>query len=419
MLHGLTLGVMAISMLIILAGCNYGHEQYHQSVPIDQLAVNEILALEVNDYGRFWDRNAANDIYAFLEKESAAQNIVLVTFIHGWHHNAKLDDDNRISFQTTVQKLQEKVNSDGFGNSRVAMNLQKNVKVFGLYIGWRGQSLPWILDYLTFWGRKAAAERVGGGDLREFLLKLQNLYERRNKNDHAQLTEHDTFMGMVTIGHSFGGQVALRTVVELVERDLVDDRAETDIVPGLGDLTVLLNPAVEAYQYERIYRVTRTGTFTYKQSPVLLTISADNDWARKVWFPIGRWVSLRFRASLKPEETQEWSQALGMYQLQQTHRFGITDKSDTLDGVECIRMDFSTIPQISKVAMNTIPDRSRNNYPFIVASTDNAELIDGHNGIFSETFINFLTEYVALAEGKRICIRRESLSEGNVLPVAK
>jgi len=403
---GLTVAAIGIAMLFVAAGCSYGHKQYDPSATNGRPASDGLLVLEVTDYGRFWDRSATDRLYKFLEHESSGKNVVLVTFIHGWHHNAELCDDNRRDFQKTVRELQEKVNKPDYAESRKALQLQEKVEVIGLYIGWRGRSLPSVLDYLTFWGRKAAAERVGGGDLREFLLKLQKLYKKRNSDGP------NTFMGMVTIGHSFGGQAVLTTVAELLENDLIDDGSESEGVQGLGDLTVLLNPAVEAHQYERIHRIAKKDvTFTGKQSPVMLTVSADNDWARSYWFPVGRWVSRLFRASLQTEEeAQEWTQALGVYEPQHTHRFKVTKQTHAVNEESCSQMDFSKLPAVDRVVMENISGRSNANHPFIVASTKSTELIDGHNGIFNETFRSFLAEYVALSQGKRICLRREAMT---------
>lgn len=408
MSYGLTFGGIALTMFLVLAGCSYGHKQYDPSASNGRPASDGLLVLEVTDYGRFWDRTANNQLYKFLEDETAGRNVVLVTFIHGWHHNAEICDDNRRDFQRTVRELQEKVNTRGYTDSRVALQLQEKVEVIGLYIGWRGQSLPSFLDYLTFWGRKAAAERVGSGDLREFLLRLNKLYKKRNSDSPS------TFMGMVTIGHSFGGQVALRTVAELLENDLLDDGVHSDGVHGLGDLTVLLNPAVEAQQYERINRIAKKDVkFPAEQSPVLLTVSADNDWARSYTFPVGRWVSRLFRASMPTkEETKEWTQALGVYEPQHTHRFTATRQTHAINEDSCSQMDFSKLPAVDRVVMQNIPGRSNANHPFIVASTNSTELLDGHNGIFNETFRSFLAEYVALSQGKRICLRRESMNRG-------
>ena len=409
MYYELTVGGVTLMMLFILTGCNYGHRQFDPCARSGQPAADGLLVLEVTDYGRFWDRDASDRLYKFLENESAGKNVVLVTFIHGWHHNADLSDSNRRDFEKTVRELQERVNTREYADARRKLQLQENVKVIGLYIGWRGESLPYLLDYFTFWGRKAAAERVGGGDVREFLLKLQNLYNERNRN--VQRAPSHTFMGMVTIGHSFGGQVALRTLAELLEHDLIDRGVQSEVITGLGDLTVLLNPALEAHQYERIHRVAKMeGKFNYMQSPVLLTMSADNDFPRRRLFPFGRRVSRLFRASLKGEEADEWTQALGMYEPQKTHVLEVTNDADTItEEIDSKTIDFSRYNVISGIAVKPLPERSKVNYPFIVATTSDQVFIKGHNGIFSDTFRTFLTEFVALSQGKRIALRREEI----------
>ena len=87
-------------------------------------------------------------------------------------------------------------------------------QIIGIYMGWRGRSLPGWLDYTTFWGRKAAAERIGEGDMREFFVRLDQTYR-----DH-QRGNAGTFLGLVTLGHSFGGQAVLRSVSAIFEQQL-------------------------------------------------------------------------------------------------------------------------------------------------------------------------------------------------------
>src|SRR5690606_5395767 len=148
--------------------------------------------------------------------------------------------------------------------------------VIGLYIGWRGRSLPGFLDYVTFWGRKGAAERVGQNDMKEFMARLQELYVE-HRPDARRPGQFPTippvngskFLGMVTIGHSFGAQVLMKAIGGSLEDQLqllnrhpaylrdtqpgVPDPAQRFAVSGVGDLIVLLNPALEASQYHRIH----------------------------------------------------------------------------------------------------------------------------------------------------------------------
>jgi len=47
------------------------------------------------------------------------------------------------------------------------------------------------------------------------------------------------------------------------------------------------------------------------------------------------------------------------------------------------------------------PDRQYN--PFIVAYTDN-DLVIGHSGVFEDSLRNFINDFVALTQGKRMVV---------------
>jgi hypothetical protein len=275
------------------------------------------------------------------------------------------------------------------------------------------------LDYLTFWGRKATAERVGDGDLKEFFVKLQKLYIDRNNDPSA---DPPTFMGLVTIGHSFGGQVLFKAVSGAFEKDLINEVASAKdkgqsklpgIVSGLGDMAVLMNPALEAFQYERIDRLTRQVAFNELQTPVLFTVSSENDSARQFWFPVGRYANFLFRPWFKNKvEKDLWMTALGEYEPQQTHTLEKhKDMPTTMDDKiyrDCAlkHMDFTAPLVLGEAQFSPKSNRCLPYSPAIIAYTDN-ELVDDHSGIFGPTFRDFLSVYVALAEGKRIFLIKE------------
>jgi hypothetical protein len=273
------------------------------------------------------------------------------------------------------------------------------------------------LNYLTFWGRKSAAERVGEGDFREFLLNLQHVYMERNRHDP---TQKSTFMGLVTIGHSFGGQMLFKAVSETFENDLISALAKAggpsktelpEIISGLGDMTVLLNPALEAFQYERIDRLTKNTVFNVHQAPVLLTVSADNDRARQIWFPLGRNVNLPFRPRFQTDEAKQlWLNALGEYAPQRTHTLEKTHEADTITDdlytqcrVVTAALTGSLVLAGPQLEATRHPPQLHS--PVVVAYTKQ-DLVYGHNGIFGEEFTTFLTDYVAYVEGKRMCLVR-------------
>lgn len=410
--------VIAIT-LSLQFGCDYGHKQYRQTSDTPGTGP---LVIEIDDYGRFWNPKAAEETLDAIAKGSLNKNTVVMAFIHGWHHNADDCDENFKNFHNSLGQLQKRLDEPGYRDARKQLNLSDDMQVIGLYVGWRGRSLPSFLDYFTFWTRKSAAERVGDGDLREFLTKLQKLYIKRNETQDSVDT---TFMGLVTVGHSFGGQVLFKAVSGSLERDLIDALSRgtqnpatnkislTEIVSGFGDMTVLLNPALEAFQYERIHRLARSSTFTSRQAPVLLTVSAEDDSARKYWFPLGRNLNLLFRPTFPDDKGKElWTTALGEYIPQQTHYLEKTDEpSDLKDSLyyECRikHEDFSDRHILGNAELKPQEERAQPYSPVVIAHTSN-KIVHEHNGIFGETFSEFLTDYVANIEAKRLCLIRES-----------
>ncbi len=410
------LNAAAVVMAVLLAGCDYGHQQFRPSS--EAASLPGPLVVEVDDYGRFWDREAADAALKAIADASENQNTILSVFIHGWHHNADESDDNFRNFKTSLERLLSKVEEPQSVMARQQLGLKEHVTVIGLYVGWRGRSLPGWLDYVTFWGRKSAAERVGDGDLREFFVKLQKLYMRRNHDSSKQ-----TFMGLLTIGHSFGGQVLFKVISGAFERDLLNAVANAtpqpagppklvEIVSGLGDMTVLLNPALEAFQYERIDRLTSGISFMDIQAPVLLTVSAKDDSARKYWFPVARNLNVLFRPKFQTDEIKElWTTALGEYEPQQTHDLEASNetqpaKDSVYSNCKILKQDLTGRPVLSGGA--ELSPKTRGEYshsPVVIAHTSN-KLVQEHNGIFGENFGDFLIDYVSFVQGKRLCLIR-------------
>jgi hypothetical protein len=73
------------------------------------------------------------------------------------------------------------------------------------------------LDYLTFWDRKHAAEHVGDGDLREFLLRLNLIY----RTSYQDRTSSTPYVGLVSFGHSLGAQVLFKAISSTMENELI------------------------------------------------------------------------------------------------------------------------------------------------------------------------------------------------------
>jgi pimeloyl-ACP methyl ester carboxylesterase len=408
--------------------------------------------VQVDDFGSLWDKRDADNILTEVQVGSESTNTIVVVFVHGWHHNADPTDDNLLSFKGALQSLAKNLSEEKRQIARKDLSGSASVKVIGIYVGWRGRSLPSFFDYLTMWWRKDAAERVGDGDVSEFLERLQRIYLRANSYsryaERSKRTPGDTpYMGLVTVGHSFGGQVVLKAVGRAIEGELVErapcqtDAVTSPSIPStptvervpidsFGDLNILINPALEAYQFARIDELYRQLSYPNTQSPQLVVFSADNDSARKMFFPIARGLTRPFRPAFRNSYQGElWGKALGEMVSQQTHQLTLTSDADSLSDADfapdrrqvIADYDFASQTVFSKVKLSPLSGvQAIPNSPIAVVVTHD-DIIDGHSGIFRKGFEGFLSGYIAFIEAKRVMRRyanfkREDITNNVPLP---
>ncbi len=429
--------LLAVFALLMLEGC----AMYNHAYPVDPPSIHgvDLRVVQADDYGSFWDTAVAQKTLDDVEQLSKTQNTLVVLFIHGWHHNAAPDDDDLLASAAALVALQEELSQEKRRALRNRMTGSSEFRLVGIYVGWRGRSLPGPLDYLSFWGRKNAAERTGEGDVSEFVLRLQRIFLRANEVDPRDPTRvRKPFTGLVTIGHSFGAQVLWKTISREIEEplaerapclaDVLDPTLGAREVPertpinGLGDLNILLNPALEAYQYARVDALSRQLRYPSTQTPQVIVFSADNDDARKIWFPLARAATGPFRPNFRPDyQGPLYGAALGELASQRTHVLGLAPPGslDSLvpedyDGETKIRnFDFTgdtTFGGIElKPDVGPPPQASRIAYSPVMVVQTHDKIIDGHGGIFLKDFRGFISKYVAYIEGKRLLLREEQL----------
>ncbi|MGH8204603.1 MAG: hypothetical protein ACREST_08330, partial [Steroidobacteraceae bacterium] len=305
----------------ILAACSgYRHEAYR----LDDRSKFEdgdldLYFVEADDEGWFWQPEQADRALLAVEESARARDTFVLLFVHGWHHSAQCCDSNVQSFRKTLGQLRGELARDVYAGARAeyaqAEKPEDDFKVIGIYLGWRGQSLPGFLDYFTFWGRKSAAERVGENDSREFIARLNQLYlKKRGEEDQRN------FLGLISIGHSFGAQVLMRATASTLEQQLIGldapsgylrrpapeaPRGDGQALQGIGDLIVLLNPATEAAAYHRLHLLSMGLRYRSSQTPVMLTISTENDYARHRLFTFGRVLGEFFTGKPRKEDEFE------------------------------------------------------------------------------------------------------------------
>ena len=96
-----------------------------------------IGVIELSDDGHVKDVRQRDEVFRELKlvahggdrASSSSPGAVVVTFVHGWHHRAKVCDENLSCFRRAMEGLV--LRKDDRANKG---------PVFGIYIGWRGES---------------------------------------------------------------------------------------------------------------------------------------------------------------------------------------------------------------------------------------------------------------------------------------
>src|ERR1044071_1436285 len=206
--------------------------------------VFSIGVIELSDDGTLKSQKQHDEVFDEMKRVArAGDGAVIVTFVHGWHHRAKVCDENLSCFRRTMQGLvMRKGDRTNPG------------PVFGLYIGWRGESLRGEAGTLTFYNRKSTAQYVGSRGGKDLLLEL-NKIQHELDTEVRQATGGKRWVNLVTVGHSFGGAFVYSAFEALKVPEVTSPASAAcngvkPVREGIGDLVVLVNPSFEA----RLYR---------------------------------------------------------------------------------------------------------------------------------------------------------------------
>jgi hypothetical protein len=283
---------------------------------------------------------------------SGGQQLSVVVFVHGWKHNARSDDTNVRRFRSLLESLDLVERTTGCGR-----------KVVGVYAGWRGASttLGDPLANLTFYSRKAAAERVALGDVRLLFSHLRALQDMANEQWTAQVLRAQSSlavrapdpcgkrMRLSIAGHSFGGLIVYTSLAQALIRDVVElHQAEDAASAGRdgarptmqreGDLVVVVNPAIEATRYEPLHRAVHERDLPRYHSPLFVAVTSTDDQATRIAFPLGRSLGTlleRYPQTPDDRERQANLNTLGQDANFLSHRLGAVPYATAAAGAPC------------------------------------------------------------------------------------
>lgn len=318
-----------------------------------------LFFIELDEQGRFFDRRQINALMDYLQERRrlaegrpskdektgcfATGDVSIVTFVHGWRHNASDDDENVKVARETLKYTALGEQAPPHPNPSACPR-----EVIGVYLGWRGLSTTtglqasgdawwkepfyFLWEYPSVFERKNAAEDMAVGSARELFSLLrtfqnrmndaggldqrcrESLASQRQRDAEDVVTMFETYqckpVRLLIVGHSFGGLI----VYNAVAGQLIDNVTQgLDVVPGTGtcadarkgdalvrsyaDLILLINPAFEGVRFEPLHQAVSArariepggkGAFCPNQRPVLVSVTSKNDLATRFAFRFTR-----------------------------------------------------------------------------------------------------------------------------------
>ena len=395
------LGVVALASA--LTSCHPYNQTYytsaHRARYIEAGIHSPIVEFDDDGYLRApWQLDSA---LAAMDSATTGANprhpVVVLIFIHGWHNNASLDNENLQDFNKFAKSLQARLQS----SSSTA-----KTTVLPIYFAWRGQNtwnphwyntwvVPFVAQYLTFFSRKATAERMGRGELEIALARISRKWHEWRKNPSSIVRQNF----LVIAGHSFGGAALLtatlpQLVAELEDvrahraRDKDDETAETpQNVLAPADLLIAVNPAIEASMLDRTVLANGAPFARDSARPQLLVLDADNDRPRSVWFKIGQ--SVGNLGHVKTPHSA--AERAAVAKLDGQVKFALHRTTPVLAGDQ---KTCAIIPaKADSLRLVALDDRPCINSVMVVQT--HQKIIDGHSGIWGEENREFLIRFVA------------------------
>lgn len=269
---------------------------------IKKIKDSQIAFVEFDDQGDYFDQRqsfaALRLIRQALEEPKSAVEVFV--FVHGWQHNADPDDEH-------VKQFTQFLSTRGKPCATPSNCVQK--KTIGIYIGWPGKTLRFPLNGTTFWSRKAAAHRVANGSVQEFFATLAQVKKDHEMRALSSKTEPSLFKTYV-IGHSFGGLIAFQANSQALAvrygSAVLDSRGNPEVTK-VGDLLILINPAIEALRFTALNSLWSEYSNDPFYSPAMVVVGSRTDYATKVLFPLGVATGTLFTNQIRPGQ---WSDAL-------------------------------------------------------------------------------------------------------------
>jgi hypothetical protein len=282
----------------------------------------DVAVIRLKDDGSFMKpdelKAAANVITN--ARQANVNGVVVVVFIHGWHHNAAWDtttnsgDQHFSEFRRVLMTLTlreaERKNNDKQSITR---------RVIGVYIGWNGEPAKGLLRHipllknLTFWNRLSTAEKISESmPIQEALREIVYRTKKTENpwNIHTQKSQTGRDSPLIFLGHSMGALILERAFLKVLQNSADDVLLEHD--PGQArpvkvtrgdkpvvfpDLLLLVNSAagsdtaiilIKKLEDLKIKKEVKSGSIKFS-SPLVVSMTSPCDVVTRIIWRLGNW----------------------------------------------------------------------------------------------------------------------------------
>jgi hypothetical protein len=366
-----------IAVVAALFSSCTAHKAYHGHGEFQppHCKCSKLHVVEFDEQGDLWSPQQLKEARQAIE--ASKKTPLVVTFVHGWRHDAQPDDANLRMFGELTDQLQQEL----------------DFEVHGVYIGWRGATvkeslLTRVPTYLSFFDRRHATSRVARAPLTNALLQLSQSARNHPRSGKS-----------VVVGHSFGGRVVEHAMSQaLVTATALNSGGRG--IPLPVDLIFLLNQASESLTARQLKTSIPDRKWPY-DAPAIISLTSESDAATKRIWPIGlgigRLLSFGGRmrypysyhgAEKRDSQTTYFMKTPGHDQRQITHRICSDRPENTFRDAQGnaygpVLRDFagtaSTGWQLRSAAGNSGVDYVLYSKAYWVVSVPQ-EVLDGHNG---------------------------------------
>lgn len=235
----------------------------NETDPNNSVVVKDGYKIAFVEFGEQGSYQQPSQLKNALELIQNTTKPLIITYVHGWQNNAESGDVEK--FETLLARL-----------DRAPAIRDVGFHVLGVYLGWRGKLTPVpLLKELSFWNRKATAERLASNyDCYDAIASISE--EARRHGTGQQYT--------VLLGHSFGGLIVERSVAHAINAEIHGHATADRSMPA--DLMIAVNPASDSILTRQMIAALYSRR-TENTRPLFVSITSTGDWATGTFFPLG------------------------------------------------------------------------------------------------------------------------------------